>query len=180
MRHHRLFTAGLAAALILGAGVPAFAKSDNGKGHGKDNAPGQTKPHPPKGPKPSKNQNDKTRGVSGGGSIGAAEFSIQARIGHLGKGHFNYSVADNPTTPADETFKIHCHDGVQALTPTGNTATVTFNNCQITGLPNGAVTVAVVDAGQHPTPPAVDTISVSYGTVVGTAVPLTGGNVKVR
>jgi len=182
VRHHRLFAAGLAAALMLGAASPAMAKSNNGKGHGKDNAPGHTKPHPNKGGK---------AGVSGGGSIGTAEFSIQARTNHLKNGHFNYTVADDPaTTTVDETYKLRCRDFSAAgvYSSTVPTVTLTGATCSLTTVVNGVpatqtvtINATFTDNGQ-PKSAKKDSASffVNPDTVNQVGGDLTGGNIKVR
>ena len=97
---------------------------------------------------------------------------FQARPNSKANGHFNY-------TSTDGSFKVRCQDGfVSWNKPTSNPVDVTFNNCLITGQARGPIKVTVTDAGQHPTPPAKDSMSFSVaGTVYGG--PLTGGNVKV-
>jgi hypothetical protein len=183
VRHHRLFAAGLAAALMLGAAAPALAAP--GKAKGKANAPGQTKTKPNKPtPKPKKAKKTKS-GVSGGGVVNGAEFSIQARLrdvrdGSASKGHFNYT---------DATTKVRCRGfvGFAETTPTEafpRTRSVIFNNCRVNDQPPpGQITVEVVDGGQPPsvTPAGTDSISFSLPNVVtpfgGT---LTDGNVKIR
>jgi hypothetical protein len=93
MRRNHFFAAGLAVALLLGAGSPAVAKPAKGlaKGHDK---PAKTKPvKEPKAPK------SKSRVNGGGVSFAGAEFSVQARDGSPAKGHFNYTSA---------TMKIRC------------------------------------------------------------------------
>lgn len=171
VRHNRLFAAGLAAALMLGAASPALADAADGKGKAKGhvNKPEKSKPAPPL-------TKGKKGGISGGGSTDNGDVSIQARPKSKARGHFNF-------TSPDGLSRIRCRDGFTVTMGTGGNASVAFSNCQIliTGQQTrGPVTVAVFDAGQHPTPPAADTISISYGQVVGNPVPLTGGNIKVR
>jgi hypothetical protein len=177
VRHHRLFAAGLAAALMLGAASPALA----GPGKGKAEAPGQTKAKPNKPtPKPKKVKKTKS-GVSGGGVVNGAEFSIQARLRDVhepststSKGHFNYT---------DATTTIRCR-GFEKFIPdfAAGTAVVQFKNCTVTGQP--AVTtieVTVDDNGQpkYEAPVVADHISFVAGTLTVNG-DLTDGNVKVR
>ena len=184
MRHHRLFAAGLAAALMFGAASPALA----GPGKGKATAPGQNKPKPakPEKQKPAKKAKKTKSGVSGGGVVNGAEFSIQARLrdvntnGVATKGHFNY-------TSADGTFRIRCRgfDSFPVNLADG-TASVPFNNCTVTGLTVTELTVIVDDNGQpnyEAMPPTADVIGIDYnsdGSVDIAAASLTDGNVKVR
>jgi len=194
VRRYQVFAAGVSVALLLGAATPALAA-----GKGKANAPGQTKtkpnkpadhPNPPanKPPKPSKN---KAGGVSGGGSIGAAEVSIQARTYRLAKGHFNYTVADNPATPlVDETYKLRCRDfsAVGVFAMTAPTATLTGAKCSLTTVVNGVPTTQPVtinatftDNGQ-PNSATKDAAFFYLTTDLATKIggDLTGGNIKVR
>jgi hypothetical protein len=179
VRHHRLFAAGLAAALMLGAAAPALA----GPGKGKANAPGQTKtkPKPEKTKPPAKKAKKTKSGVSGGGVVNGAEFSIQARLrdvrnGSASKGHFNYT---------DATTKIRCR-GFNEFTPNlaDGTATVVFKNCTVTGQPTVTTIEVKVDDNGQPnyvaTPPVADTISFVAGTLTVPVTALTDGNVKVR
>ncbi len=179
MRHHRLFAAGIAAALMLGgAAAPALAKPGKANGHayGKNN----TKPAKPEKPaKPAKKAKKTKAGVSGGGAVGTADFSIQARQRSTDKGHFNYT--DGATT------KVRCRGGFTSTTPvtvgTETTVDVTFTACSATGITGSfPLTVTVVDRGEPSvTPPVTDRISFQ---LPGAATPLggelTGGNVKVR
>jgi hypothetical protein len=176
VRHHRLFAAGLAVALMLGAASPALAGP--GKAKGKTNAPGQNKPKPNKPAAKAK----KKSGVSGGGVANGAGFSIQARLRYIkapststNKGHFNY-------TSTDGTLKIRCR-GFGAFTPGAGTAEVPFKNCTVSGQPTvTAITVTVTDRGQpkyEAVPPVADHIAFVAGTVT-VDHDLTGGNVKVR
>jgi hypothetical protein len=176
VRHHRLFAAGLAAALLLGAAAPALA--DTGKGKGKAEAPGQTKTTPNKpAPKP------KTKsGVSGGGVGNGGEFSIQARLRDIhelattttpvpstSKGHFNYT---------DATTKIRCR-GFETFTPVDRTAKVPFKNCTMNGQPTAPITVTVTDNGQ-PKYEALPTPVADHIAFLTVDLNLTDGNVKVR
>jgi hypothetical protein len=184
VRHHRLFAAGLAAALMLGVASPAMAKPGNGKGHGKAGAPGHNKPKPEK---PKKNNK---AGVSGGGSIGTAEFSIQARANHLSKGHFNYTVADDPaTTTVDETYKLRCRDfsAVGVYSSTVPTVTLQGATCSLTTVVNGVPTTQTVTINatftDHGQPKSATKDSASFlvnSDVVPVGGDLTGGNIKVR
>jgi hypothetical protein len=182
VRHHRLFAAGLAAALMLGAAAPALADPGKSKGKGKAEAPGQTKQKPNKpAPKPKKAKKTKS-GVSGGGGVNGAEFSIQARLRDIhepststSKGHFNYT---------DATTKIRCR-GFEKFVPdlVAGTAAVPFKNCTVTGQPTvTTITVTVTDKGQpkyEALPPVADHITFVAGTLT-VDLDLTGGNVKVR
>ena len=181
MRHHRLFAAGLAVALMLGAASPALADG-KGKAKGKPNH-GSSKPKP-KPDKPAKKVKKTKAGVSGGGAVGTAEFSIQARLRDIkaettttGKGHFNY-------TSADGTIKIRCR-GFDNFAPDYvlHTAAVPFKNCTVAGQPTvTTITVTVTDRGQ-PKYEAVPAVADHIAFVAGTLTvdsDLTGGNVKVR
>ena len=178
MRNHRLFAAGLAAALMLGgAASPALAKPGNGKGYGKDNAPGHTepKPNPPKGPKPKK-IND--IGVSGGGKVSTGDFSIQARTKHYTKGHFNFDGTDGSS--------VRCRGFSDVLKSVPGTVTVTSTNCDASAAGQPArhgltVAVTVTDNGQ-PKSAVADVVTFTISDVPGVTFggPLTGGNVKVR
>jgi hypothetical protein len=160
LRHHRLFAAGLAAALMLGAAAPAMAAS--------------------KGKKPPPATKGKKSGVSGGGAVAGGAFSIQARPKSKAKGHFNY-------TSTDGTFKVRCK-AFDTFTPdlAAKTASVPFKNCTITGHPTvKTLTVNVVDRGNPPdegtqpsTPVVRDTISFDVGRSYGGN--LVDGNIKVR
>ena len=179
MRNHRLFAAGLAAALMLGGASPALAAPGHGKG----------KTHKPEAPK----TKGKKGGVSGGGSIAGGEFSIQALLRSKSKGaHFNYTSTDGKT-------RVRCRDGFQAFTPTvtatEGSATVTFKNCQVTGQSAPVnVTVDVKDRAKNDandkapaatTPAVADSMGFSYtasGAAAATSLSgdLTSGNIKVR
>ena len=159
MRHHRLFAAGLAAALMLGAAAPAMAAS--------------------KGKKPPPATKGKKSGVSGGGAVAGGAFSIQARLKSKAKGHFNY-------TSTDGTFKVRCK-GFDPFAPnlTAKTAAVPFKNCTITGHPTvKTLTVNVVDRGNPPdegaqsSTVARDSIGFDVGRSYGGN--LVDGNIKVR
>lgn len=159
MRRHRLFAAGLAAALMLGAAAPAMAAS--------------------KGKKPPPATKGKKSGVSGGGAVAGGAFSIQARQKSQAKGHFNY-------TSTDGTFKVRCK-AFDAFAPnlTAKTAAVPFKNCTITGHPNvKTLTVNVVDRGNppdegaQPSTAARDSIGFDVGGSHGGN--LVEGNIKVR
>lgn len=168
MRHHRLFAAGLAAALILGAAAPAMAAGKAKK------APPATK--------------GRKSGVSGGGSVAAGDFSIQARPKSKAKGHFNY-------TSTDGTFKVRCK-AFDTFAPnlTAKTAAVPFKNCTITGHPAvKTLTVNVVDRGNPPDPTAppsatpvardwigFDITNPATAAVTSYSGDLVGGNIKVR
>ncbi len=168
MRHHRLFAAGLAAALILGAAAPAMAA---GKSKGKANKAAKTKKAPPA-------TKGKKSGVSGGGSVAGGEFSIQARPKSKAKGHFNY-------TSTDGTFKIRCK-AFDSFAPdlTAKKATVPFTNCTITGQPTvKTLTVNVVDRGNPPDPTAQPSATPAPRDWIGfdnVAGDLVSGNIKVR
>ena len=177
MRHNRLFAAGLAAALMLGAASPALADG-KGKAKGKATAPGQTKQKPSK---PTKAK--KTSGVSGGGSVLGASFSILARTNHLSKGHFNY-------TTNDETYKLRCRDFSAAgvYSNTASTVTLTGAKCSLTTVVNQVATTqqvfinaTFIDNGQ----PASATKDAAFFYLTTDLVnkvggDLTGGNIKVR
>ena len=180
MRHHRLFAAGFAAALLLGAASPAMA--NNGKGHGKDNAPGQTKTHPPKGPKPKAYKH-----LNGGGSTTGGEFSVQVRTDKLRQGHFNFTAAD---------VQVRCR-GFEAGDLTFSTtapATVTFDTVKCVTTRNGVrqdstMSGTMTDAGNpaDTTPPTAGPDSVSLkvmdNVVGGGTVTISGpvtGNIKVH
>jgi hypothetical protein len=165
---------------MLGAATPALAKPGNGKGHAYGHSttkPAKPEPKAPKSPKAKKTKS----GVSGGGAVSGGEFSVQARLRSLDKGHFNY-------TSTDGLFKVRCHDGFQTFTPvigqTERSASVTFNNCRVTGQAQAMqITVAVIDRGQPSvTPPVADEMSFTVPTVPPTTYGgvLTDGNVKVR
>jgi hypothetical protein len=191
VRHNRLFAAGLAAALMLGAASPALADAANGKGKAKGHV---NKPEKQKPTKKVPETKGKKGGVSGGGYNAGGEFSIQARLRSKSKGnHFNY-------TSIDGLFKVRCRDGFQDFAPVGNTATVTFNKCLVTGQADRMdLTVTVTDNGQPPktdpgqpsaTPTLTDWMgfSVTVPAVAPATTPtttsyegnLTGGNIKVR
>jgi hypothetical protein len=186
VRHNRLLAAGIAAALMLGAASPALAA---GKAKGKATAPGQAKPKPAKPAKPEKQKPAKKTksGVSGGGVVGGAEFSIQARLrdikdGTTSKGHFNYTTADGLTTIRCRGFNSFAAD-----TATGM-ATVPFKNCTLNGQAiAGGLQVMVDDNGQpnYEAVPAVAdaidfTATAGAVTVDVMDAALTDGNVKVR
>jgi hypothetical protein len=97
MRRHRLFAAGLSAALLFGVASPALAKPKEKP----------VKEKPAKDPKPAKTKG----GVNGGGvTANGASFSIQVHAASPGKGHFNY-------TSADGTWKVRCHNGFTSYSP---------------------------------------------------------------
>jgi hypothetical protein len=195
VRNHRLFAAGLAAALMLGVASPALAAPGHGKGKGKALAKGHQTPkpkaHKPEAPK----TKGKKGGVSGGGSIAGGEFSVQARLRSKSKGaHFNFTSTDGKT-------KVRCRDGFQAFTPTvtatEGSASVTFNNCQVTGQSAPVnVTVDVKDRAKDDandkdkapvaaTPAVADWMAFSYsapGAAAATSLSgdMTSGNIKVR
>lgn len=152
MRHHRLFAAGLAAALMLGAVSPALADG-KGKAKGKPNH-GQTKEKPGKGPKPKKAKKSHFH-VSGGGTVVGGTFSLNALRKKPSNGHYDFA-----STTGDG-FKVRCHDGWVAptteptLTAYPRTFDLTFKNCLITGLPRQDLVVTVIDNGQ-PTEPKVE------------------------
>jgi len=198
MRHHRLFAAGLAAAMLLGVATPAMAKQPD---HGnKGNPPGHSDTKPGKGPKPAdppkppKPPKAKNGGVSGGGSIAAGTFSIHARTDRFAKGHFNY-------TSTDEKFKVRCRDfdpATDSVTITGNTAVLKAKCTTLAPKRSGKdIWVEATfedngdpakDATATATPAPKDKVTFKYfNTNDYTAAPaeqytgeLTGGNVKVR
>jgi len=176
VRNHRLFAAGLAAALMLGVASPALATP--GKGKGKALAKGHQTPKPKAHKPEAPTTKGKKGGVSGGGSIAGGEFSIQARLRSKSKGaHFNFTSTDGKT-------KVRCRDGFQAFTPTvtatEGSASVTFNNCQVTGQSKSVnVTVDVKDRA------VADWMAFSYsapGAAAATSLSgdMTSGNIKVR
>jgi hypothetical protein len=193
LRRNQLLAAGVSVALLLGAATPALAKPNKGKALGhQNNTPADSrpakgpKPAKPK-PKPAKKAKKTKSGVSGGGVVNGAEFSIQARLRDIRqpststtRGHFNYT---------DATTKIRCR-GFQTFTvptpATGQPVSVTFNNCRVNDQPlaaPGQVVVTVTDNGQPQplaTPPVADHIEFSVGTTVSVNSALTDGNVKVR
>ena len=88
MRNHRLFAAGLAAALMLGTAAPALAAPAKAKAWGHVN---KAKPKPA--------QPKSKQGVNGGGvTANGAEFSVMVREGRK-HGHFNYT---------SDTLKVRC------------------------------------------------------------------------
>jgi hypothetical protein len=197
VRNHRLFAAGLAAALMLGMASPALATPGShgkgkalAKGHGKSK-PNKPNPHKPAAP----STKGKKGGVSGGGSIAGGEFSIQALLRSKSKGaHFNY-------TSTDGKLKVHCKRDFTAFVPTftgsEGAASVTFTNCQVTGQSaKVSVTVDVKDRANNDakapttaTPAVADFMGFSYsvpaaaGALPTTATvggDMTSGNIKVR
>lgn len=102
MQRHRLFAAGVAAAMILGIGGPAMAAPGKGKGHAYGHAKKAAKPakpeKPAKGPKAPKS---KAHLTGGGTTANGVEFSVQGKGGKLDKAHFNY-------TSADGAIKVRC------------------------------------------------------------------------
>ena len=184
MRHHRLFAAGFAAALLLSAASPAMAKSDNSKGHGKNNAPGHTKPHPPKGPKPKAYKH-----LNGGGTTTGGEFSVQVRTDKLRQGHFNFTAAG---------VEVRCR-GFEAgtlsfsasTTTPGTTVTVggvkcitTRNGVSQASTLSGTMTDAGNPSDTTPPAPGPDTVSLNVTDDVGGAtVAISGlvtGNIKIH
>ena len=163
---------------MLGAASPAMAAKPNNKGKAKGHVNKPAKPAPGKA---------KNVGITGGGTVTGAEFSIQAKPNSKAKGHFNYTVAATATTAE---VKIRCKgfDAASYSVPSPQTspatATVTFKNCKSSGVgdtPPSTVTVTVTDAGKSTvTPPPADTITFTAGTAVVTNAPLTDGNVKIR
>jgi hypothetical protein len=166
VKHHRLFAAGLAAALMLGAASPALADG-KGKAKGKPNH-GSSKVKPaPKPKKPKKNV-----GITGGGSVTKGSFSIHAKPGSKAKGHFNFTTPDDTTTPADESVGTRCKGFKDYVAPTDlapHTASATFLNCKVNGVPSADVTVTVTDG----TPDHIVVTNLFDEN-------LTGGNIKVR
>jgi hypothetical protein len=176
MQRYRLFAAGAAVALLLGGASPAMAKVNNPKAKGHVNKPAKTTP-PPKAKK-------SKAGVSGGGAIGANEFSIQARQVRLAKGHFNF-------TDPEHTYKLRCRGfEPDSLTITASSAHLVTSKCETTradGVRRPATLDATfVDNGQPaesevPTP-GPDTINFTATDAIS-AVTWTGpvnGNIKVR
>jgi hypothetical protein len=166
VKHHRLFAAGLAAALMLGAASPALADG-KGKAKGKPNH-GSSKVKPaPKPKKPKKNV-----GITGGGTVTKGSFSIQAKPGSKAKGHFNFTTPDDTTTVADESVRTRCKGFKGYVAPTDPapyTATATFTNCKVNGVTAADVTVTVTDAPDH-----ITVVS------MGVDENLIEGNVKIR
>ena len=174
----QLFAAGVAVALMLGAGAPALATPGHGKAKGHD--PAKTKPAPkgPKAHKPKVKPHDKS-GVSGGGETANGSFSAQARSKHAPKGHFNYTAKDGSLTLRCRGFSFVTNPPVKAGTE------VEFKNCvTVTGaeptqvrqaVPN--VKVTFVDNGQ-PSATVKDSVTFDFGGPRGGA--LTGGNIKIR
>ena len=185
MRHHRLFAAGLAAALMLGAASPALAA---GKAKGKPNH-GTTKQKPNK-PAKKPQKAKKNGGASGGGSITGGSFSINARTRHLKNAHFNY-------TSDGETSSLRCKNfsavGVYSITvPTVTLANATCSWTTVVNLVPTTQEVLVdatfTDNGQ-PKSATKDSIGFTVKnktdysvlfTVTGADGNLTGGNIKVR
>lgn len=171
VRHHRLFAAGLAVALMLGAAsAPASAA---GKGKAKGKAKAAKKSH---------------FAVSGGGSVAGGSFSIQARLRKPSNGHFNY-------TSTDGLYKVRCKDGWDApatepvLGAYPRTMDVTFKNCQITGQPKMNLVVTVTDngqptdtgTGQPAAAPVKDALRFDVpGPAAAQGGDLVEGNVKIR
>ena len=88
----QLFASAVSVALLLGAASPALAKPGKGQANGHHKTE-KTKPaKDPKGPKAPKTKPGRVNG--GGISFAGSEFSVQAREGQPGKGHFNYTSAD--------------------------------------------------------------------------------------
>ncbi len=186
MRHHRLFAAGLAAALMLGAASPALAGP--GKAKGKANAPGQNKPKPNK---PAQNGKKSKLGINGGGSVvGAGEFSVQARDKKLSKGHLNYTAPGlklrcRGFEAGDVTFSL-----TAPATATFNTSPAPNADCVTTradGVRRPATVVGTfTDGGQpadtEPPTPGPDSVDFTITDAVG-STQVKGsviGNVKVR
>jgi hypothetical protein len=199
LRRNQLLAAGVSVALLLGAATPALAKPNKGKALGhQNNTPADSRPAKgPKPPQPKPKPPKKTPaaksklGVSGGGSVGTGEFSIQARNSRLSKGHFNY------TAPG---LKVRCRgfeSGDVTFSPLPAPTTANFNTSEAPnadcvtiradGLRRPATVVGTfTDGGQpsetEPPTPGPDSVdfTVSDGLVpVEVAGPVTG-NIKVR
>ena len=133
MRRYQVFAVGVSVALLLGAGTPAFAKSDKAKGH----AYGRNDSKPPKakGPKTDpKPEKTKPGHLSGGGtSYKGVSFSAQVRTDKLKQGHFNYTSGEDDNTtpsgpsasaaPADQ-VKVRCRNFTAATKTDANTFSV--------------------------------------------------------
>jgi hypothetical protein len=166
VRNHRFFAAVFAAALMLGMASPALATTPGSHGKGKALAKGHAKQKPGKGPK---------AGVSGGGSVGTAQFSIQARAKKNSHGqHFNWT---------DGAFKLRC--GGEFVTSnlvngaTVDSVDVTFKHCTASSQAQPfELAIHVTDAGQ-PSATAKDRVTFTLANVVSGG-DLTGGNVKIR
>lgn len=194
MQRNRLFAAGLAAALMLGAASsPALAKPGKAKGHAYGKS--KTKPEKEK-PAPAKKAKKTKAGVSGGGTVANGSFSIQARLRSTDKGHFNY-------TSTNGAFKVRCrgfnaYDTAAVSATYPRTVSVTFKSCAITGqAARGPLTVTVTDNGKAEpkdgqpavAPVAPDAVGFSMPGPVATdgsatTTPYGGnlvdGNVKIR
>lgn len=171
----QLFAAGVAVALMLGAGAPALATPGHGKAKGHDPAkPGKGPKAPaPKGPKA------KQARLSGGGvtTEDGASFSVQVRADRPSKGHFNYTTADGA-------LKVRCHGvdlhPVFTFDPAPPTATITATCREITaGKPRPTIDVSVRFTDNGATDSAEFTFTRSGQTPI-TDNGVKSGNVKIR
>jgi hypothetical protein len=181
VQRHRLFAAGIAVALVLGAATPALAKPGKGHAHGHRNKPVKAaKPaKPAKEPKAPKS----TARVNGGGvSFNGVEFSVQAKAGKLRRAHFNY-------TSADGAIKIRCKS-FETMSPVvyiqpGPPAMHVTADCVAKGPANAATPVDLdatfVDNGETGDEAHI-TVTRADGTVMvsDTGAIQPGGNINVR
>jgi hypothetical protein len=174
-----MFAVAVSVALLFGAGAPALAASGKGKAKGHEKTA--------KAPKPKKNNGDR---VNGGGTVGGAAFSVQARNDHPkkgNKGHFNYTreaVPATATAPAVPGVKVRCKSvTVDAETVNGvAVATVSSvgDSCTLGEGPTAKKTSVVAKFYDKP---AGDQIEFTFGGDSPADVPLTTiteGSIKVR
>ena len=168
MNRHRLFAAGLSAALLLGVATPAMAKPAKGNAWGHNKSAKPAKPaKDPKAPKAPKAPKSKGHLNGGGTTANGVSFSVQGKDGKLRQAHFNYTSADGAT-------KVRCKGfdqmtRVEYVTVGAPAMHVVSDNCVAKG-PGNTRTPVALDATFTDNGATGDTADIAF-TKSGEATP---------